>query len=188
MSISVVCIAKNIIKQGYCFWESLCSCLPIANEIIISEGFSSDDTLQYLLKFKKYYGKKVKINIFQEEWPEKSYVGEAITTISNNAIKKANGDYVYYLQSDEIIHESNVLFIKQIDKDGSYNSVDFPFYHFIRSWEPSSFGYKSAIRMVKNIPTIKLMGDAWNFEGDINPKCESNMVPKPIYHFAMGLS
>jgi len=183
MSISVVFIAKNVIKQGYCFWESLSSCLPIANEIIIGEGFSTDDTLQYLIKFKKYYKNKVKINLFQEKWPDKSYLGEAIKIVSQNAIKKAQCEYVYYLQADEVIHEQNIPFIKKIASEKKYNSVVFPFHHFTRAWEPSKEGYRSAIRMIRNIATIQLMGDAWSFEGDTEPSFGPDNVPKPVYHF-----
>ena len=184
MSISVVFVVKNALNQGYCFWESLHSAAPFADEIILSEGYSDDDTLHYLQAFKRKFQKRIKIDLFQERWPDTSYHGEVIAEVSQRAIEKATCDWVYYLQADEIIHELNVDHIKHVSTLPDFNSVSFPFYHFIRSWEPSEEGYREAMRMVRNHRNIKLMGDAWNFEGEVDPICPAGHSPKPIYHFA----
>ena len=42
--------------------------------------------------------------------------------------------------------------------------------------------YHHAIRMVRNKSDIIFMGDAWNFQGGVNPVCPPEKVPKPIYH------
>jgi len=182
MSISVVFIIRNAIKQGYCFWESLLSCLPFADEIIISEGMSNDGTDKYIKEFAKKYCGCVPIHIFYDEWGE-SYHGEMIAKISQNAINRASENWIYYLQADEIVHEKNIDYIKSIT-NSKYNSVEFPFYHFIRSWSPSKEGYKSAIRMIRNKRDIFLKGDAWNFEGNIEPVCKAENAIKSVYHFA----
>jgi hypothetical protein len=184
MSISTVFVVKNAIKQGYCFWDSLLSCLPISDEIIISEGFSSDNTWNVLLDFKNKYEKNVPITLYRDEWEEKSYHGEVIAAVSSRAFKKATKEYIYYLQADEIIHELNIWSIKKLSLSGKYNSFMFKFHHFIRSWEPSNEGYREAIRMVRNTPGITLKGDAWTFEGLIDPVCSSDNFAKPISHFA----
>lgn len=195
MSISVVFIIKNAIKQGYCFWESLESCLPFADDIIISEGHSNDNTLKYIKKFRKKHKNEVDFDLFQDKWDETSYHGEAITKISEKAIKKAKGDWVYYLQADEIIAPETAQYIKDFanndgfssDSSGGYNSLSLPYYHFIRSWTPSQNGYKNAVRMVRN-GCGYLKGDAWTFTGvDICPIYDS-FCPKPIYHFAWVFS
>lgn len=184
MSISVVTIAKNIIKQGYCFWESLQSSLPFAAEIIISEGYSDDKTMEYLKEFKKKYD-KVSMLIFQDKWEEQSFHGEVITKVSERAIKKANGDWIYYLQADEIIPLETAQYIKNISKSDKYNSVAFPFVHFIRAWEPSrNPAYKNAIRMIRKGKGY-LKGDAFTFTGfNLLPTCPDYKCPKPICHFA----
>jgi len=183
MSISVVFVIKNAFMNGYCFWESLQSCLPFADEIIISEGYSEDNTWKTLLSFKNKYGDKLPIMIYRDKWPIRSYHGEAIRIVSERAISKATKKYVFYLQADEIIHEDSVEFIRKACISNEYSSITFPFYHFIRSLRPSNEGYKEAIRMVKNGQDIKLKGDAWTFE-PVNPVSPSNLCPKPTYHFA----
>jgi len=91
--------------------------------------------------------------------------------------------YIYYLQADEILHEENIPYIKEIAEKDKYNSVSFPFYHFVNSWVPSTDKrfYKEAIRMVKNRSDIHLKGDGWTFEGNIDP-CD-NKCPNRIFHF-----
>ena len=181
MSISVVTIIKNAIKQGYCFVDSILSTLPFADEIIISEGYSDDKTLSYLNRLSKKYDK---IKLFQDEWESVSYHGEVISKVSERAIKKAKGDWIFYLQCDEIIHEETSAIIRELCKSRNINSVSFPFYHFIRAWEPEKKpAYKDAIRLVKNKPGISLSGDGWTFDGNIYP-IGYNLIPKPTYHFA----
>lgn len=183
MSLSVVFIIKNGLKMGYCFWESLQSCFPVCDELILSDGFSNDGTYEALIKFKDKYCKNIPVNLYQDEWEEKSYHGEVIAKVSQRAIEKATKDYVLLLQADEIYHESTISHIKGIIKHGEYDSVSFPFWHFIRALEPSKEGYKEAIRMVRNGKNAKLRGDGWTFE-DIAPVCPASLCQKPVYHMA----
>jgi len=188
MSISVVFVIKQGISQGYCFWESLQSCLPFADELIISEGFSTDGTYEALLQFQNKYENRLSIKIYREEWTEESYHGEAIRLVSEVALSMATKEWHYYLQADEVIHEDNIHFIKSVSKL-KYNSISFRFFHFNRAWVPSKEGYKEAIRMVRGGKDIKLKGDAYTFEGnDIYPMCPSDKSPKPIYHFNWSFS
>ena len=181
MSISVVFFGKNLITQGYCFWESLQSCLPFADELIISEGYSDDDTYKYLNRFVTEHKDELPITLFQDAWEKESYHGEVIAKVSDRLIKKATKDWVYYLQADEIIHEDNIKFIKFIAESSDYNAVSFPFYHFTRAWEPTQ-GYTDAIRMIRNHRKINLKGDAWTFESEVDPVCPSIESPRPVYH------
>lgn len=182
--ISVVFVIKNGVKQGYCFWESLLSCLPFADHIFISDGFSDDGTYDYLIKFKNKYEDLVPITLTQDKWEDTSFHGEEIANVSNKIISGVTGDWIYYLQADEVIHEDSVEHIKHIATLDRFNSVSFPFYHFIRGWEPSEEGYTESIRMIRNGRNSYLMGDAWNFEGEINPICPAGHSPQPIFHFA----
>ena len=184
MSISVVFIIKNGIKNGYCFWESLLSSLNFADELIISEGFSEDKTYDYIKEFVKRYKNDVKINLFRDEWEKESYHGEVISKVSERAISKTQCDFSYLLQADEVITDETAEHIVNVSKMEDINSVCFPFYHFLRSWVPSKGGYEEAVRMVRR-GHGKLKGDAWSFgPPDIEPICSAKNCPKPIFHFA----
>jgi len=185
--ISVCFVIKNGLINGYPFWESLESSLPIANEIVISEGYSSDKTYEVLLKFRDKYKDRVKL--FQADWSRNvGGCGEIISVISSEAMSRCTCKWIYYLQADEIIHKDNCNILKDIasGKLGNYNSVCFNYAHFIGSWKPLPKGgaaYSNAIRMVKNTREISLMGDGWTFKGSIHPVFDPNSIPKPIYHF-----
>ena len=182
--ISVCFIVKNGLLNGYPFWESLTSSLPIADEIIISEGFSSDETYDTVLRFQRIHGQKVKV--FRCDWNKfKSESGTVIAKVSQEAMSHCCSSWIYYLQADEIIHPENIDFIKKA-VNSNHNSVCFNFNHFIGSWKPLPQGaaaYSSAIRMVRKSPSIYLLGDGWTFAGQTSPVLGPNGIPKPIYHF-----
>jgi len=183
--ISVCFIIRNGIKQGYPFWESLSSCLPFADQIVISEGHSDDGTADYIEQFRKEHPKLVRL--YQDDWRSiRSAHGEVIEKISTRNMRRCSYEWIYYLQADEVIHEDNHAFIRDIAENHSrdFNSVSFRFAHFIGSWTPLEPGvaYDEAIRMVKNDKKIHLIGDAWNFGGGIHAVCPAGLSPKPIYH------
>lgn len=185
--ISVCFIIRNGLKNGYPFWESLNSAVPFADEIVISEGYSDDGTFEVIQRFGRLY--KDKVRIYRDNWDlARSQHGEVITQVSTWNMRRCTKSWIYYLQADEIIHEHNFDFLRLIaeEKIGKFNSVSFPFLHFIGSWNPlprDGTAYSEAIRMVRNTTTIYLLGDAWNFTGAVDPIFPAGHVPKPVYHF-----
>ena len=190
--ISVCFVIKDAITNGYPFWESLESCLPFADEIVISEGYSDDDTLHFLKLFAVQHPGKVEI--FHDYWGAiESPNGEAISVISNLNLRRCKYEWIYYLQADEIIHPGNYSYIRMIaDNDIPVNSVEFWFVHFLGSWIPigplsvpdwPGF-YNVAIRMVRNRDDIQLRGDAWTFGGETNPAMIAELAPRHLYHLA----
>lgn len=184
--ISVCFVVKNGITNGYPFWESLQSCLPIADEIVISEGNSTDDTFKVVKKFCELHPDKA--HFFRCDWNNhKTAAGEVIAKVSMEAMQKCRRQWIYYLQADELIHKDNYQVIRDVSC-GKFNcrSVYFEFAHFIGSWDPLPVGgaaYSYAIRMVKNVRDISLIGDAWTFGGATAPVLSAKDFPKPIYHF-----
>lgn len=185
--ISVNFVIRNGVKQGYPFWESLKSCLSFADEVVISEGCSLDGTAEVIRKFVEMYGDQTKFRLYRDDWSKHaSPCGEIISIISDKNMRRCEREWVYYLQADEILHPNQAGFIRNIASNHSdeFNSVSFRFTHFINSWIPLPKGhaYDEAIRMTKNDPGIKFLGDAWNFCGDIKPICPAGLSPEPIYH------
>ncbi len=185
--VSVCFIIKNGVSQGYPFWESLESCLSFADEVVISEGCSTDGTSEYIRKFVSTHSNMTKFRVYSDDWNSFSTsCGEVIAKVSDKNMRRCEYEWVYYLQADEILHPENSEFVRRIaETDDGYNAVRFPFYHFINSWTPIPRGqvaYDYAIRMVKNRKDIHFLGDAWTFHGHVEPTCHQDMVPKPIYH------
>lgn len=65
--ISGFMIVKNVLKQGYPFVEAIASALPICDEFLISDGYSTDGTFEIL---KRISSLNKKIRIFRYNWPK----------------------------------------------------------------------------------------------------------------------
>ena len=61
-------IVKDALKQGYPFVEAIASALPICDEFLVSDGYSTDGTYEALQKISKA---NPKVKIHRYKWPTK---------------------------------------------------------------------------------------------------------------------
>ena len=92
--ISAFTMVKDAIKQGYPFAESIASVLPICDELLVSDGFSTDGTYEMLQKIETL---NKKIKIYQQEWTRKTLT--VIADVSNDLRKKCQFEYLFYVQA-----------------------------------------------------------------------------------------
>lgn len=180
-TISCFMVIKNGLLFGYPFVESILSFISICDEFIIVEGYGDDGTYETLNKLGDNFPR---IKIFRKHWPEKSKSGDAISEMTNYAMSLCKGNWFYYVQADEILHEKNTYAIATLPlKYKNYNSFSFPFLHLRYNFqeEQQSPSYAHAIRMIRNIPAIKSSHDWWTFEGKIQPNLQVQL-PFPIFH------
>jgi len=71
-------VLKNVLKQGYPFVESIAASLPVCDELLILEGFSTDGTYEVV---KKIVDLNKKVKVFRQEWPATKKYSVIITTI-----------------------------------------------------------------------------------------------------------
>lgn len=110
----------NGINQDYCFIEALDCLYELCDEIAVIHG-GSDGTTELFNAWcdkKDWSNKEIQAaNITQEEWD--AQIGrEKLSYFSNLAIDMLSTDYVFNLQSDEIIHESSFPFMRQAIEEG----------------------------------------------------------------------
>ena len=106
MMISGATIVRNAILYGYPVLASIQSILPICDEFVVNVGDSQDGTLALIESIKS-----PKIRIIQTTWNMKK--GSAVLSEQTNiAIKECKGDWVFYLQTDEVIHEADLAKLK----------------------------------------------------------------------------
>ncbi len=99
--ISGFMIVKDVLKQGYPFVEAVVSSLPICDEFLISEGYSTDGTFEIVQKMANL---NKKIKVFRQEWPrEKRY--SILADVTNWIRAKCSHDYMFCIQANEIVHE-----------------------------------------------------------------------------------
>jgi glycosyltransferase involved in cell wall biosynthesis len=153
MKVSACTFIKNGEILGYPFLQSIQSILPIVDEFIINIGFSEDNTLEMIHSIKDK-----KIRIIETKWndgmQDRGYVyGQQKMIAQFNC----TGDWVFYIEADEIYHESDLGQIeksmKMHLKDPNVEALVFNFSHFYgnaNSVLNSPGWYRSEARIIKN--------------------------------------
>ena len=108
MKISGFTFIRNGTLLGYPFIESILSALPICDEFIVAVGDSEDDTLARI----QAIGSD-KIRIIQTQWNEKMQ-DRGFVYAQQKMIAQYNctGDWAFYLEGDEVLHEDDLPKIK----------------------------------------------------------------------------
>jgi len=184
MKISGFTIARNAIKYNYPLVESILSILPICDEFIVNVGDSDDDTLRLVCSIGDD-----KIRIVQNQW-DMSMGSAVLSHQTNLALQECAGDWAFYLQSDEVVHEKDLDKIhrsceKYLD-DEQVDALRFKWLHFYGSYNRYRIDkgwYQKQDRIVRNNGQIQSIGDAWGF-GRVDGKemCRKN-TNSFIYHY-----
>jgi hypothetical protein len=166
MKVSGFTFLRNGQKLGYPFVASIRSILPIVDEFIIALGPCDDDTE----KMVRAIGDS-KIKIIPTQWneriqPDYSVKGFVYGQQKSIAHFNCTGDWAFYLEADEVVHEDDLPKIrtameKHLD-DAEVEALVFDYLHFYGNkntiaWSPS--WYRSEVRIIRN--TIP----AWGPEG-----------------------
>ena len=111
MKVSGFTFLRNGSILGYPFKESILSVLPIVDEFIVALGPSEDDTEKVLKSIKSD-----KLKIIHTQWNEKM-TDRGYVYGQQKMIAQFNctGDWAFYLEADEVVHEN--------DLDKIYNSM-----------------------------------------------------------------
>jgi glycosyltransferase involved in cell wall biosynthesis len=165
MKISGFTIVRNAIQFNYPVLESIHSILPICDEFIVNVGDSDDQTLKLIESIPSK-----KIRIIQNRW-DFSMGKEVLKHQTNLALKACSGDWAFYLQSDEVIHEQDLprlrlLMAKKLT-DLSVDALRFRWLHFYGSYfryRIDQGWYQKQDRIIRNNGTVRSYGDAYAFE------------------------
>ena len=153
MKVSAFTFIKNGQILGYPFLQSIQSILPIVDEFVINVGDSEDDTLKIIHSIKNS-----KIRVIESKWNDgmrdRGYVyGQQKMIAQFNC----TGDWVFYIEGDEVYHEEDLEKIKNSMKTHLNNSnveaLVFDFKHFYgnaNSVLNSPGWYRSEARIIKN--------------------------------------
>jgi hypothetical protein len=112
--------AWNAIEQDYNIIETLECLYELCDEISIAVG-GTDGTILKVCEWinsTKGCAKPIHIHIIKEEEWHSQQGREKLSYFSNIAIGMLTTDYNFYLQSDEILHESSFPFIRQAIETG----------------------------------------------------------------------
>jgi len=161
-------MVKNADKLFYPIQQSIRSILPIVDEFVVAVGdCDEDDRTREIIE--EIGDPKVKI--IDTVWDIEKYPnGTENAHQSNIAMDACSGDWLFYLQADEVIHEKYLPVIEQrcrelagdIQVEGLlFNYLhfwgDFWHYHHSHGW------YRKEIRIVRNHPDIYSWTSAQSF-------------------------
>ena len=164
MTISGFTIARNAVKFNYPILASIQSILPICDEFIVNVGDSEDDTLNLIKTIDS-----AKIRIIRNVW-DFSQGEEVLSHQTNLALRACTGDWAFYLQSDEVIHEDDLGRLKAVMHkclpDQSIDALRFQWFHFYGSYFRYRIDrgwYQKQDRIIRNNGEVESFGDAFGF-------------------------
>jgi len=154
----------NIIQYEYPLVESVRSINPIADEIVICECDSSDNTMQVLRELQAEVGDKLKIvyHSWVTDFRELSVLG-------NYAADFLSTDWKWHFQADEVLHENQhdivLAFINEIAP--KYEVHGIPVEAITTQYNHFLGNYSTCFKFCyQEIPRIKKAGSAWKLSGD----------------------
>lgn len=198
MKISGFSFVRNGLKLYYPVVESIKSILPICDEFIIAVGQSDEDD-QTRMAIEEI--KSSKIKIIDTIWDEKYFKRGMINSIQTDLAKeKCSGDWLFYLQADEVVHEKylNLIYNRcnELLNNSEVEGLLFRYKHFWGDYNHFHNGhgwYPNEIRIIRNIPEIHSWQSAQSFryfEYYDNPRQESGhrklrvaKVDAEIFHY-----
>lgn len=185
MKVSGFTFIKNAVKYDFPFIESVTSILPICDEFIIVHGDSEDETIKLIESINS-----TKIKVYNTVWnPELREGGLILSDQTNIALSKTTGDWCFYIQGDEVIHEKYLDKIydsmKLFENDIRIEGLLFKYLHFYGSYDyiaTSRQWYRNEIRIVRNSIGVKSYKDAQGFRLN-DRKLNVKAIDAFVYHY-----
>ena len=157
MKVSGLTFLRNGQKLGYPFVASIRSLLPLVDELVIALGPCDDNTENILREIGD-----PKIRIIPTQWnerlrPDYSVKGFVYGQQKSIALFNCTGDWAFYLEADEVLHENDLPKIRAaMEKhlnDERVEALVFDYLHFYGNkntiaWSPG--WYRSEVRIIRN--------------------------------------
>jgi len=157
MKVSGFTFLRNGQRLGYPFVASIRSLLPLVDEFVIALGPCADETEAMLRDIGD-----PKIRIIHTQWNERlqsdySVKGFVYGQQKSIALFNCTGDWAFYLEADEVLHESDLPKIQAAMEthldDPRVEALAFDYLHFYGNkntiaWSPG--WYRSEVRIIRN--------------------------------------
>lgn len=164
MFVSGFSIVRNAVHYDYPVVESIRSILPLVDEMIVAVGNSQDATRALIESIGS-----PKIRIIDTVWDEsRRSGGRVLADQTNLALEHCKGDWCFYIQADEVVHENDLERISgAMRKNQNRHSVEglsFRYHHFRADYTiRDPLPYRRQVRVVRPGIGIQSVGDACGF-------------------------
>jgi glycosyltransferase involved in cell wall biosynthesis len=120
MLVSGLSVIKNGIRLGYPFLESIRSAIDICEEFVVVVDPGEDDTLEMLHELQIA---EPKLKIIETVWSEKVRPQQCVLAQQTNiGLHQCKGDWVLYLQANEVLHENDLPHLLKLMKEHKDNA------------------------------------------------------------------
>jgi len=188
-SISGFTFIRNGVELGFPFEASIRSLLPLVDEFVVVVGKSNDDTLD---RIHAIGSPKIRVieTIWNERMADRGFVYAQQKMIAQFA---CTGDWAFYLEGDEVVHEAELANIRaSVDKHHNNPAVEalvFDYFHFYGTPDfvaNSPAWYRRECRLIRNtIRSYAPDGQYWLITADHkkgrNP--QAALANAHIYHY-----
>jgi hypothetical protein len=198
MKISGFSFVRNGVTLSYPVVESVRSILPIVDEYVIAvgEGDADDTTRKDIAAIGD-----PKLRIIDTRWEEKYFDRGIINAMQTDIAKNAcSGDWLFYLQADEVVHERYLPVVQQRCAEllgkAEIEGLLFRYKHFWGDYSHYHTGhgwYPREIRVIRNRTDIHSWQSAQSFrrfdhyenprQPDGHHKLTVASVEAEIYHY-----
>ena len=190
MRVSGLTLGYQALTNGYQLGECIRSMLPVVDEVVANIGASDDGTREAVLA-----AGGDKVRLLAEPWDvslrEK---GLLLSRETNRGMEKCTGDWILYLQADEVLHEDDLGLLRECIELASRNprvdALSFRYLHFYggpRWVQDHPFRwYRRAVRAVKNGRGLVSVGDALKFRRKAGPgtvRVRAMATAVTVYHY-----
>ncbi len=185
MKISGFSFVKNAVKLYYPVVESIRSALPLVDEFVIACGDSDDSTTELIRTIDD-----PKLKIIETVWNPDHFVHGAVNAVQSNiALDACTGNWCFYLQADEVVHENYLPVLRE--KMEQYNDTPvvegllFDYVHFYGSYnlyQVAHNWYAKEVRIVRNGIGVRSWESAQGFRID-KRKLRVTDSDAEIYHY-----
>jgi len=164
MKVSAFTFCRNIIELNYPLVESIISILPIVDEYVVNVGNSDDGTLNLVKSIKSD-----KIKIIESIWDDTMRKdGRVLSEQANIGLAHCTGDWAFYLQADEVVHENDLPKLAKLMSDHFHCSEVLGFmFRYLHFWcdyhTMNPWAYRREVRVVRNNGEMRVVGDGCGF-------------------------
>ncbi|WP_353133621.1 glycosyltransferase [Limnohabitans sp.] len=188
-SISGFTFIRNGVELGFPFEASIRSLLPLVDEFVVVVGKSNDDTLA---RIHAIGSPKIRVieTIWNERMADRGFVYAQQKMMAQFA---CTGDWAFYLEGDELVHQAELANIRaSVDQHHANPAVEalvFDYFHFYGTPDfvaNSPAWYRRECRLIRNtIRSYAPDGQYWLITADHkkgrNP--QAALANAHIYHY-----
>ena len=187
MKVSAFSIIRNALVYGYPVVEAITSVLPLCDEFIVNVGRSDDETLELVRGIDS-----PKIRIIEREWDMTLRTGGQLLSIqTNHALEACTGDWCFYIQADEVLHEKYISVVQsamsQYLANKRIDGLQFGYKHFYGSYDYYQDNFRTwyvkETRVIRRRPEIVSWGDGMDFRYRDGSPIRSKRIKGEIYHY-----